>query len=900
MAWEVALLRGDCARREVGGASIGGEDRTAAELAVRGDEDRLWPERIGPGDRLLLDDLLWTVRGIDGPRLVLEDEQGGKRESTLLRVLAAGAQFADAGTTEPASARDRLPTPGSAAWAKAQFWERHILEVISGRQSGAGAPGVPRPGYDVRATTLEQREATKAEELSQMPWPGAVSARTVRRKRLRYQAQGLRGLLDGRVGRTEANGARVNPVILELLYTQALERTPGRISAERLHRFLVDEVQRNHPDLVGAVPSRSTIRRIIGKAIAADPRSIRRGAWGLSTQQERRRPGELVEVDALLFDLRTPGGGRVPLKLTVAVDTATSLLLAAVVHLPSSLPDAMALLVRMCTPRQLIPGVEESGDPAALERSYVRPRRLVLDRGPLARSTALRSACRGLGLDLVVRGKLASADRPRPEQAAFRLRPALETALKAQSLWPGLPEPEDSEAVRVAVQCFVDRWIPAVWQPTVVRDPETLPGRSGRGRSSEVPYVDVPYPPQDTLPLLPSMWRQVTHYGVNVRGRRYDGAVLDRLRPSPGRQAAEQAGRVRVSVDSTDPERVWIQLPQQGWAAIPQVGQASSRRPATEPSLPRPLPTSAVSGGTSDTATRAATHSGPVLPGQQARAQADDFWGPPGSDGYCARLAHHAQLVLVDTPLAEAVRERAQTLLVMNVLQRTTEGRRRVLLVTGAPGIGKTTALRAFARGVEERERAENPGRRDLTPVLYTQVRPGGGVRQYLADALQSLGVPGGRRSTWDLCDLLRDELLQRGTRVVIVDDAGSLGRRAGGDLEVLRHLADQVPALFMVAAVGLDVARTQQVAARYDHVQGGPVPPGPAWERLVRALEDQLRLRHHRPGTLAERADLLHTRTRGVVGDLVGLVTRAAIEVLQDGSEDLVRRLDEGQPGEP
>nr|WP_134003778.1 AAA family ATPase [Streptomyces sp. 846.5] len=812
----------------------------------------------------------------------------------MLQALVAGAWFAAAAGTVPASPQDRVPVSGSAAWAKACFWEQHLIEVITGQRPMAHAAGASNPDYDLRATTLAQREAAKAAELSRMPWPGRVSARTVRRKRLSYQEQGLGGLVDGRAGRTEANGARVNPVILQLLYNQALERRRGQTSVTLLRRILVDEVERRHPELVDAVPSVSTIRRIVSKAMAA-PKPHRPQAWGLGAGRERLLPDGRAQVTSILFDLRAPGGGVVPQQLTVAMDAATSRLLAAVVHLPSSLPDGPALLVRMCTPRVLLPGAEAASDPAALEQPFVRPRQLLLEPGPLARSAALRSACRALGLGLQVRA-LGPLDKGEVERHGKRLRQALEAALSEEDFWRRLPQQGDSEAVWVAVQRFVDEWIPGVWQPAPARGAVVPSDQRGRRqRRGGMRYADVPYPPQATLPLLPSMWRQVTRRGVQVGGQRYDGAVLDSLRGLPRQDGAVQAGRVRVHVDSTDPERVWLRLPHQGWAAVPRVGEAPGPRSGPRPMEPRTHIANVVAGSTSSgTVFQAASWADLVRSGQRTDREGD-FWGPPGSDGYRARLDYHAQLAVLDSPLVAAVRERAQALLVMNAQPRDPGGPRHMLLVTGVPGIGKTTALREVARSVEQRERTQDPERPDLTASLYTPVRPGSSARQYLADTLQFLGLSRSRHSTWQLCDLLRDELLRRGTKVVIVDDAHALGRRSGGgDLEVLRHLADQVPALFMVAAVELDLSGAQQVAARFEHVRGGPVPPGPEWERLVRDLEDQLRLRHFRSGGLVQQADYLHARTRGVVGGLVRLVARAAVEAIQDGSEDILGRLAE------
>src|SRR5258707_2288455 len=84
--------------------------------------------------------------------------------------------------------------PGRAEW-----WERHVTEVLTGGPAG-GPPGtVARADYDPLRVSLRQRELSKVAELRAAGEP--VSLATLGRMRRRYRSDGLLGLVDGRLTR---------------------------------------------------------------------------------------------------------------------------------------------------------------------------------------------------------------------------------------------------------------------------------------------------------------------------------------------------------------------------------------------------------------------------------------------------------------------------------------------------------------------------------------------------------------------------------------------------------------------------------------------------------------------------------------------------------------------------
>ncbi|MEU9438891.1 hypothetical protein [Streptomyces sp. NPDC048252] len=56
--------------------------------------------------------------------------------------------------------------------------------------------------------------------------------------------------------------------------------------------------------------------------------------------------------------------------------------------------------------------------------------------------------------------------------------------------------------------------------------------------------------------------------------------------------------------------------------------------------------------------------------------------------------------------------------------------------------------------------------------------------------------------------------------------------------------------------------------------------------------MENLLRLRAHRPGTLVKHAAHLHTRTAGRIGSLSHLIREAALIAITEGTERITKQL--------
>lgn len=95
--------------------------------------------------------------------------RGGAAQVVLLAFLLAAADFellddhAPALAVEPFGLLETLP---GEVVDRTRWWERHVVEVVTGRVPDAPQGSAPRPGFDPASTKLQDRDAVKAAELT--------------------------------------------------------------------------------------------------------------------------------------------------------------------------------------------------------------------------------------------------------------------------------------------------------------------------------------------------------------------------------------------------------------------------------------------------------------------------------------------------------------------------------------------------------------------------------------------------------------------------------------------------------------------------------------------------------------------------------------------------------------
>jgi hypothetical protein len=103
-----------------------------------------------------------------------------------------------------------------------------------------------------------------------------------------------------------------------------------------------------------------------------------------------------------------------------------------------------------------------------------------------------------------------------------------------------------------------------------------------------------------------------------------------------------------------------------------------------------------------------------------------------------ARCAYHAQLPLANTPTIQKVIATTRLLVALN---RNQVSARRGVIVSGASGTGKTTALTQLGRTHERHTRNRHPCDAHRLPVIYVTVPPAATARMLAVEFARFLGL---------------------------------------------------------------------------------------------------------------------------------------------------------------
>ncbi|MEO3747319.1 hypothetical protein [Plantactinospora sp. B5E13] len=158
------------------------------------------PPVLRIGDEVRLREQVHVVDGLAEGQVRLLDVAGGAVVMPLSRLLTDPTfrlvSAVPPAPLPPAGLLDGLPDE---AVEQARRWERHIVEVLTGRPPGAEKGARGRPEFDPETRTLRQRELAKVAELAGQG--EQVSFKTLQRLRRGYEREGLWALVDRRFAR---------------------------------------------------------------------------------------------------------------------------------------------------------------------------------------------------------------------------------------------------------------------------------------------------------------------------------------------------------------------------------------------------------------------------------------------------------------------------------------------------------------------------------------------------------------------------------------------------------------------------------------------------------------------------------------------------------------------------
>jgi hypothetical protein len=262
------------------------------------------------------------------------------------------------------------------------------------------------------------------------------------------------------------------------------------------------------------------------------------------------------------------------------------------------------------------------------------------------------------------------------------------------------------------------------------------------------------------------------------------------------------------------------------------------------------------------------------------------------------RIAHHARLLIVQTP---AIRDVITTGRRLAHLNKAAHYGRCGLIVSGPARTGKTTAITQLGKIIEVIHRRRHPGSGNDIPVVYITVPPAATPKMIAAEFARFLGLPLSRRSNiTDITEAVCGVCADTRTSLVCVDEIHNLNiaTRAGAEAsDTLKYFSERIPATFVYAGINVERAgllsgtRGEQIAGRFTMVRTGPFGQDQQWITLIAALEGSLRLHRHRPGTLPQLGGYLHQRTHGMIGSLLWLIRSAAIQAVTGGTETITRK---------
>ncbi|MEU3338488.1 AAA family ATPase [Streptomyces sp. NPDC006668] len=870
----------------------------------------MWPDRLVVGDRVRFDGQVCTVTGVHGGHVALLDGLGATEHVDVVSLLSSeGFEFLGRGAGPPPE-QSAPPLP-EAALERARWWRRHVTEVLNGVPHDAPAGTEPLPAYDPSHRTLTEREEAKARELADLGVRGA-SARTVRRKRQRYQEQGLAGLADGRAGRHITDEARLDPrvraTVREVL---AAQRSGAPLGARHLHDQVLARL--TGPISAGELPrpSRAAVRRLAAEMLVGGGKRRLRRVGDVAV-------GERVHLETVELPLPSSGANpREPLRLLVALDEATGLVLAAIVHTGYRPPLHATLLARMLAPvgmhadwGTLMSGRLCRTDRRSASSLLVRPDSLVVDEDHAPSLRALRPSCTQLGIHVRYAQRLWPTDSQTVERTldhfvSLFTDHLLSAAGRAahETGWP--PE---------GVQDLLDVWVAQVWPDAPVPTAPSGGAHTPRTRyetlTASAGWTPTPLPPRGFAGLLSVAWRVVGGQGLRLSGQTYNSSALDQLR-SPA--SPDKGRRFEVRWDPYDRRRVWLRSEDDEWITVPAVSSAA--RPAVATVLHHaPLEHTevyaAIARQRPEPAANASAHSPVSWAGPSCREWVASFSPLSGQEDGShtapddSRVAYHAGLLL-RVPDVVSAAQRIEELLDLN---RYGTGARHGVLLHGVSGTGKTTALleaaHRYTAQLPSSASEEKPGSSAM-PVVYVRLPPATSPRLLLAELARALDIPlRGSPTTADMAARVSEAMTTARTGLVLVDEVQHLRTPGWSDTavaEILDYLCDRIPATFAFAGIGspasLAPAVTHTPHRRLLSVSLDLLPDGEVWQEVISRFEDALRLHAHEPGTLAAQAALLHQRTGGNVGQLALLLRTGAVRAIREGTERLPLPLLSGLP---
>ncbi|WP_349962434.1 TniB family NTP-binding protein [Rhizobium sp. ZPR3] len=227
-----------------------------------------------------------------------------------------------------------------------------------------------------------------------------------------------------------------------------------------------------------------------------------------------------------------------------------------------------------------------------------------------------------------------------------------------------------------------------------------------------------------------------------------------------------------------------------------------------------------------------------------------------------------------------------------DLLSRPASLRTEGLMLVGPYANGKTMIAERFA--------VEHLRSSPEQKVWIVQTREGAGLGHFYASILQALRAPGG--DLWDVgrkAEQLDHLLATLKPRVLIFDEFHNALRGRARDVEAvfafLRRIGRQYdisPVLIGEVAIHDFINATSEMASRFDLIAVPRWQYDETYLMLLDSLEAALPLARSSDLSNQPLARRIYSLSEGLIGEIVAIVTKAAVAAIRSGSERITKTI--------
>lgn len=222
------------------------------------------------------------------------------------------------------------------------------------------------------------------------------------------------------------------------------------------------------------------------------------------------------------------------------------------------------------------------------------------------------------------------------------------------------------------------------------------------------------------------------------------------------------------------------------------------------------------------------------------------------------------------------------------------------LLLVGPTNNGKTMILDKFRRSHPRLEASDASDGIAEVPVLKVQMPPGPDERRFFGAILEGLGFAG---SPSERVSTRQDSAMRwmrlTNVRVLVIDEAHNLLSGASLQqrrlLNLLRWLGNELQIPLVAAGTSEALRAIQsddQLANRFKPITLPPWRDGQEFRRLMATLEAALPVRHASHLSEDTLAETILSRSEGILGEMVAIVSSAAVRAIESGTEAITAKL--------